>query len=211
MPEASMLTVGVDAGVVECRLAAGGFACPGCAAVLAPWGHGRVRWLRGPGGARVRVRPRRSRCIGCLVTHVLLPVVALLRRADLAVLIGAALAAKAAGWGHRRIAESLGRPAATVRGWLRVFCSRAEPVRAVFTGLQVALDPDPPAVEPAACLVGDAVAAVLAAAAAVARRWPAVGALSPWETAVAVTGSRLLAPGFAPRRANTSCLWAAVG
>jgi hypothetical protein len=211
MPEASMLTVGVDVGDVERRLAGGGFACPGCAAALAPWGHGRVRWLRAVGEARVRVRPRRSRCTGCRVTHVLLPVAVLLRRADLAVVVGAALAAKAAGWGHRRIAESLDRPAATVRGWLRVFSARAEPVRAVFTGLQVALDSDPPAVEPAGCLTGDAVAAVLAAATAAARRWPGVGALSPWQVAVAVTDSRLLAPVFAPRPANTSSLWAAVG
>ena len=206
-----MLTVGVAAVDVERRLAAGGFACPGCEASLAPWGHGRVRWLRGAGGARVRVRPRRSRCTGCLVTHVLLPVVALLRRADLAAVIGAALTAKAAGWGHRRIAEFLDRPAATVRGWLRVFCGRAERVRAVFTAVQIALDADPPAIEPAGCLLGDAVAAVLAAATAAVRRWPRMGGLSPWETAVAVTGSKLLAPGFAPRRANTGCLWAAAG
>jgi hypothetical protein len=39
---------------------------------------------------------------------VLLPLVLLLRRADLAVVIGAALAAKARGVGHRRIAVALG-------------------------------------------------------------------------------------------------------
>jgi hypothetical protein len=46
---------------------------------------------------------------------VLLPVGVLVRRADTAVVIGTALAATAAGWGHRRIAAGLGRPAATVR------------------------------------------------------------------------------------------------
>jgi hypothetical protein len=56
---------------------------------------------------------------------VLLPVVALVRRADLAVVIGAALAAKAVGKGTRPIAAALDRPWETVRGWLRRFGARA--------------------------------------------------------------------------------------
>jgi hypothetical protein len=55
------------------------------------------------------------------VSHVLLPVFALLRRADLVEVIGAALSAKAAGVGARTIAVGLGRPVETVRGWLRSF------------------------------------------------------------------------------------------
>ena len=35
--------------------------------------------------------------------------------------------------GFRRIAADLGRPAETVRGWLRRFAERAEAVRSVFT------------------------------------------------------------------------------
>ena len=57
--------------------------------------------------------------------------------------IVAALAAKAAGVGYRRIAMSLGRPAETVRGWLRRFAARAEAVRGVFTVLLRALAADP--------------------------------------------------------------------
>jgi len=64
------------------------------------WGWARPRTLRGAAG-RARLRPRRARCRGCLVTHVLLPVCALLRRADLAEVIGAALVAKAGGVGVR--------------------------------------------------------------------------------------------------------------
>jgi hypothetical protein len=60
------------------------------------------------------------------VTHVLLPLVALLRRADAATVIGTALALKAAGWGHRRIADRLVRPSGTMRWWLRRFAGRAE-------------------------------------------------------------------------------------
>jgi hypothetical protein len=61
------------------------------------------------------------------------------RRADAGAVIGAALEA-AAGGGHRKIARPLGRPAATVRGWVRRFTGRAEPVRVFFTML---LAPDP--------------------------------------------------------------------
>jgi len=45
------------------------------------------------------LRPRRARCGSCLVTHVLLAVSCLLRRADVVDLIGAALRAKASGAG----------------------------------------------------------------------------------------------------------------
>src|SRR6266496_403062 len=59
-------------------------------------------------------------------THVLLPAWCLLRRADAAAVIGAALEAGAAGDGHRKIAGLVSRPAPTVRGWLRRFAGRAE-------------------------------------------------------------------------------------
>ena len=132
-----MKTVAATAAVVESQLESGALACPGCGGRLAPWGHARVRSVRGPGGGE-RVRPRRSRCSGCRATHVLLPVFCLLRRAYTVTVIGAALAAKAAlGLGHRRIAVRLGVPAGTVRGWLRRFTARAEAVRVFFTGLAI--------------------------------------------------------------------------
>ena len=129
------------------------------------------------------------------MTHVLLPVVALLRRADLAAVIGAALAAKAAGAGHRGIALALGRPAETVRGWLRRFAGRLEAVRAVFTLWLRALDPDP--VMPAwrVNAWADAVAAIVAVTAAVAAAVRARRCRC-WEVAAAVSGGRLLAPGW---------------
>jgi hypothetical protein len=139
---------------------------------------------------------------------VLLPVSALVRRADAAVVIGAALVAKAAGWGHRQIAVWLGRPASTVRGWLRRFAARAGLLRAAFTMLLCELDADPPVLEPAGGAVADAVVAILAAAGAVGRRWPGlVFGLSPWEVAAAVTGGRLLGPGSTVGVRNTSCPW----
>lgn len=201
-----MLTVGNDGAAVERRLAQGRLACPGCGQRLDPWGYARPRVLREQGMARRRLRPRRARCGGCGRTHVLLPVGVLVRRADAAVVIGAALLAKAAGSGHRPIALWLGRPAATVRGWLRRFAARAGLLRAAFTTLLCALDPDPPGLEPAGGAVADAVAAILAAAGAVARRWVLVG-LSPWELAAAVTRGRLLLPGGTVEVCNTSCPW----
>ena len=203
-----MLTVGKDGAAVERRLAQGRLACPGCGGRLGPWGYARPRVLREQGVARRRLRPRRARCAGCGRTHVLLPVSALVRRADAAVVIGAALVAKAAGWGHRRIAVWLGRPASTVRGWLRRFAARAGLLRAVFTTLLCELDPDPEVPEPAGSGVADAVVAILAAAGAVGRRWSGLAfGLSPWELAVAVTWGRLLGPGSTVWVRNTNCPW----
>jgi hypothetical protein len=67
----AVLTVEVSDRLVERRLAAGEMRCPGCGEVLAPWGWARERVLRGSGDGRVRLRPRRTRCRGCAVTHVL--------------------------------------------------------------------------------------------------------------------------------------------
>jgi Homeodomain-like domain len=203
-----VLTVGKDGAAVEGRLVQGRLVCPGCGQRLGPWGYARSRVLRGQGVARRRLRPRRARCGGCGRTHVLLPVGVLVRRADAAVVIGAALVAKAAGWGYRQIAVWLGRPASTVRGWLRRFAARAGLWRAAFTTLLCELDPDPEVLEPAGGAVADAVAAILAAAGAVGRRWPGlVFGLSPWELAVAVTWGRLLLPGGPVEVGNTSCPW----
>lgn len=190
-----MLTVEADAAEVEARLLGGEVECPGCGGVVAPWGWARWRVLRAESGL-VRLRPRRGRCRGCGVSHVLLPVFALVRRADAAEVIGAALVAKAAGAGARTIAVRLGRPVDTVRGWLRRFAGRAEEIRAYFTRVLVDAGVDP--VPPAATAGGfaDAVAAVAGAWKAVCSRWPGVGEVSPWHLAAAVSHGRLLAPGW---------------
>jgi hypothetical protein len=203
-----VLTVGKDAADVERRLTAGLLACPGCSGRLAGWGHARPRVIRDEGGIGWRLRPRRAVCRGCGRTHVLLPVSVLVRRADAATVIGAALVLAASGLGHRLIAQRLGRPAATVRGWLRRFASRAGPLRSAFTALACALVPDPGLPASGGSRLADAVAAIVAAAGAVARRWgQAVPVLSPWELASAVTLGRLLWPGTAVELINTSRLW----
>jgi hypothetical protein len=203
-----MLTVGEDAGEVERRLAAGGLLCPGCGGVLAGWGHARPRVIRFQFG-QAAVCPRRTVCGGCGVTHVLLPAGVLLRRADAVTVVGAAVAAKAAGMGCRPIAALLERPLGTVRGWLRRFGGRAEAVRGWFTRLlcAVAVDPVPP--EPAGSVWADAVAAITAAAAAVMQRF-AVVTVTLWQVAGAACGGRLLAPGWPEESINTSSPWAAL-
>jgi len=130
------------------------------------------------------------------MSHVLLPVFALVRRADVADVIGAALTAKANGAGARSIAARLGRPVETVRGWLRRFADRARALRSWFTVLlvQAGVDPVPPAQTPTA--FADAVAAVLGAVVAAASRWPDIGAVSPWRWASAASAGRLLAPSW---------------
>ena len=190
-----MLTVGVDSAGVESDLVEGRLVCPDCGGTLWPWGWARRRVLR-DGWSLVVVRPRRARCSVCSVSHVLLPVFALARRADLVEVIGAALVAKAAGMGSRAIGGLLRRPADTVRGWLRRFAARAGAVRAFFTALlvDVGVDPVPPAASGSG--FADAVAAVLAARASAVSRWPVVGGVSPWRIAAAVSNGRLLLPSW---------------
>jgi NAD(P)H-dependent flavin oxidoreductase YrpB (nitropropane dioxygenase family) len=126
---------------------------------------------------------------------VLLPVLVLVRRADVVVVIGSALVAKVAGAGHRRIAVGLGRPVETVRGWLRRFGTRVEAVCAVFTWWCRALAPDPVLPGPVGTAWADAVAVITAVAGVVAARF-GLGTVACWEIASAVSAGRLLAPGW---------------
>ena len=191
--------VGTDAAEVERRLSTGELVCR-CGGFLAPWGFARPRTVRGAGV----LRPRRVRCVGCRVTHVLLSIACLWRRADAVEVIGAALRAKAAGAGHRRIADGLGRPVSTVRGWLRAFARNAATARSLFTSLLVQLDPLHDRLRPTRTTFADAVEAVGAVVAAARRRLGVVGAVSPWQLASAVTDGRLLASSLAVAVANTN-------
>jgi hypothetical protein len=201
-----VLTVGNDAARVERMLEEGSLCCPVCGGRLARWGYALERVVFGPGRSGRAVRPRRSRCRGCGVTHVLLPARLLLRRADEAPVIGAALAAAARGQGHRRVAAELKVPEDTVRGWLRRAAGRAGQVREVFTKAAAALSADPVPLEPAGSPLADALVAVAAVAAGAARRWPGLLAVSPWEIVSAVTNATLLAPVLAARGFNASSL-----
>jgi hypothetical protein len=197
MTGADVLIVADDTDRTERELAAGELTCPDCRGQLRPWGHARPRWLRTRDGRR-HLRVRRSRCRDCGRTHVLVPGVMLPRRADAVEVVGEALAASAAGEGYRPIAARLGRPAATVRGWVRRFSARAQmtlqhAMRCLirFDRGVVRIEPDPAATPTQAALV------VLGAAAAAVERRFAASARSRWQLASALCSGRLLA--------NTSC------
>lgn len=199
MRKALMVTVEVDPGRVESRLAGGEVSCPSCPdGVLVRWGFARSRPVA---GVAEPVRPRRSRCRTCLVTHVLLPVTLLLRRAYVAELIWAAVVAKAAGAGHRVIGARLGVPGSTVRGWLRVITVRAQVVRHWFMSVAVAAGVDVSIPKATGSGCGDVLAAVGAARAAISARFgerSVIGAVTSARVAVACSGARLLAPGWPP-------------
>jgi hypothetical protein len=199
-----VLTVNGDGALVERQLAGGELACPGCGGVLGGWGHARLRPVRVLDGSDAELVPRRSRCRQCGATHVLLPAWCLSRRADAGAVIGAALEAAAAGAGHRTIAVVLGRPASTVRGWLRRFAARAEAVRAFFTVLLARTSPDPVMPAGAAGPVAAAVPAIAGAAAAVTQRWPKLGTVPVWTAASAASGGLLIAPGWPGQGRNAS-------
>ena len=100
-------------------------------------------------------------------------------------MIGAAIEAKVAGEGYRRIAARLGVRADTVRGWLRRFAERAELIRAHFTRCAVGLDPELGPVLPAGSGVADALEAIAVAARAWVLRF---GPGDPWRIAERAVG-----------------------
>ena len=157
-------------------------------------GHGRVG-CTGSTGCGSRGGP----CGQCLVTHVLLPVTVLLRRAYAAEVIGAALLARAAGKGHRSIGAALKVPAATVRGWLRVMAGRLDLARVHLLQVAHRAGVDITVPEACGCPWRDLLAALGAATAALTGRFGPVGVLGPvtaWQVAAACSAGRLLAPGW---------------
>lgn len=185
-----MLMVGALEAQVESELLGGLLACPPCRGVLGPWGHARARVLRCADGERL-LCPRRAKCRACARTHVLLPDLCLLRRRDEVAVIGRALEAKSSGRGHRPIAEALGVPRGTVRGWLRGFAANAEAIRAHFVGWTFALDAQLGAVAPAGSGFADALEAVALATRAWVLRF---GRRAAWSLAAALSGGALLCP-----------------
>ena len=145
------------------------------------------------------VRPRRVRCSGCLLTHVLLPVTVLLRRGYAAEVVGAALSGGPVVRGTAGSRARLSVPAGTVRGWLRRVAGRLEPARQRFLQVAHRAAVDLRVPESLGCPWRDLLAALGAAAVAVTGRFGPVGVLGPvtaWQVAVACSGGRLLAPGW---------------
>jgi hypothetical protein len=131
----------------------------------------------------------------CLVTHVLLPTVALVRRRDLVEVIGEALRARFVdGKSRAEVAEGAGVLAATARGWLRRFVARAPEIRELFTAWAHHLDAGLGSIEARGSPEADALEAIGVAAAAATRR---LGPAPLWGFVAGVSGGLLLS--------NTSC------
>ncbi|MFE7204275.1 DUF6431 domain-containing protein [Pseudonocardia alni] len=184
----------VDVARAEADLAAGELACPGCGAALRRWGHARTRRVRDHASTTTTLRPRRARCTACRATHVLLLGAVLPRRADTTAVIGTALLASASGSGYARIAADFGRPASTVRRWVRsVRGAHAEWLRVQAIGWIAALDRDViSTLAPRSSRLGDALNAVAAAALTVRERL--VPHVPIWTVIGRVTGWRLVPP-----------------
>jgi hypothetical protein len=196
----TLLIVAADPDVVEGQLAAGLLACPGCGSPVRPRGHARARPVRVVGGCPpvlVWLRPRRAWCPGCGRWHVLLPCSCLCRRLDAVEVIGRALVAAAAGVDFRGIAEELGLPASTVRGWLRRARMLAERICEHFVRWAFELDPDLVAGSAAGGGLGAAVDAIGRCARAAVLR---LGARPAWELASSLTGGGLLCTSVPWRR-----------
>lgn len=205
-----MLTVSHDSVVVELDLRVGRVACPDCGGRLRPWGWARARVIReglGTDWTGRGLRPRRSRCAACQGTHVLLEVRLAARRADAAEVIAAAVEAKTVlGWGHRKIAAGCGRPASTVRGWLRAFAAVASTIGERFTVLLVRDAPDAVVLwpKPAGSAGGEALSAVMAYAVGLARRFAATVTVTWIQAGIATTNGRLFCSSWWAGAPNTN-------
>ena len=204
----TVMTVAGTGSVVEAELAAGRLSCPGCAGRLAGWGHALSRQVRVPQGWRW-VRPRRARCSGCGVTHVLLPVLCLLRRMYSAEIIWSALVAKdgrrglrgSGGGGSPRAWGSRGRRCAagcagSPAGPRRCGCSSPGPGWASGSTYRPW--------QPTGSSFADAVSALGLLMAAVRQRFTDSWAFGPdgvsppgWRVAGAASGGTAVVPGLA--------------
>ncbi|MEO7017248.1 MAG: hypothetical protein ABI067_12010 [Leifsonia sp.] len=144
--------------------------------------------------------------MGCQGTHVLLEVRLAARRADSTEVIAAAIEAKTAlGWGYRRIAAGCGRPVSTVRGWLRAFQVSAAVISDWFTGLLVRDAADAVVLwpKPAGTVAGEALSALMAYAAGLARRFAATVTVTWVQAGVAASNGRLFCSSWWAASPNT--------
>jgi hypothetical protein len=151
---------------------------------------GYSRFVRHEGNAH-KIWVPRGACVPCGTTHALLPAFVARNRLDSIETIGAALESViSAENGVRPVAERVGVPHTTVRGWLRSFGRRAPSLALSFAALAVELGGE--ALTPLGDPRRDALAAMAAA-------WKAAGALpgwlavSAWRFCSAVCGAALVA------------------
>ena len=186
-----------DEQVAEAARAAGQLVCPACGGRLRKHGFSRPRSVRIHGSAHRELRPARVRCAepACGRTHVLLPAWCVPGRGVDADTIGAALLAAANGQGHRPIADRLGMPPDTVRGWLRAARDNSRWLYdTAVTALHKAVRDDPALPQPNRSALWFAVDALGAAAAKIRRLFGTAVRTPAWSLIVLITGGRLLRP-----------------
>lgn len=109
--------------------------------------------------------------------------------------LGRALLAAANGTGHRPIADRLGIPADTVRGWLRAARDNSRWLyKTAVTALHQAVRDDPALPAPNRSALWYAVDALGAAAAKIRRLFGTAIRTTAWPLIVLITGGRLLRP-----------------
>jgi hypothetical protein len=141
------------------------------------------------------------------VTHVLLDVVLAARRADSAQVIAAAIGVKVVrGVGHRGIAAWLGRPASTVRGWLRSFIKCSHQITEWFTGLihRDAVDAAVLWPKPVGGGMGGALQALMAYARVLGERFAATVTVAWVEAGIAASNGQLFCRRFWGGGCNTN-------
>jgi len=112
--------------------------CPSCLEPMTFW-SGYSRFVRHEGRAH-KIWVPRGQCAPCDSTHALLPGFVAKNRLDSIETIGAALETVVSGEeGVRPVAERLGVPHTTARGWLRRFGRRAASLALSFAALAVEL------------------------------------------------------------------------
>ena len=187
-----MIMVDPNSAVVDAEIARGRFKCPYDNARMILWGRGRRRVVGGVG----YLCPRRMRCTISLATHVLLPRVLLLRRADRVDRIGRQLELAATGMGYRKVAQASRASPDTVRRRIVRCCDNTSAVAAAVTRIVAQVDPMAPHG------FGSGVIAVVDAAGKLAsalRRARGIAfKAAPWRAMSQATGGRMLSPRYSP-------------
>jgi hypothetical protein len=184
----------IDLSVTHRLLDSGELRCPrhGCDGRLGSWGSARRRTIRLSTATQAQYTPRRARCRTCKRTQVLASASTLPHRPDHASTVGTALLGALDGLGHRQVAERVGLPHTTVRGWLRRARLNAGPLWSRLirwvSELDPTINPFNATTEPFAAMID----ALGFAVAAWVRRFGQVD--EPWKLIVTLTSGALLAP-----------------
>lgn len=168
--------------------------CPGCFVPMVFW-SGYERSVR-VSGRCWRLWLARGRCMGCRVSHVLLPSFLVIGRLDVAATIGIVLCGVRGDCGVRGVAGAVDVPHTTARGWVRSFRLKASVLWSGFVALTVELGGEVAAVIPADVGAAAITAMQCAHRAAGVRHWLLTPGL--WDFVSVVCGGLLIRSNMDP-------------